>query len=148
MTSALVLDEPMNGLDPHGVRWLRELLRAEAGAGRAVLVSSHLLAEMAQLVDDVVVLDRGRAISEGRIESLLRGSVVEVEAQRAEELAVALRAAGLTVAHDRDGRVVAHGTTADVVGEVAADHGIALRALNARGGSLEEAFVSLTRPER
>ena len=143
----LVLDEPMNGLDPHGVRWLRDLLRAEATAGRTVLISSHQLAEMAQLVDDVVVLDRGRVVSAGRIDDLLHGDVVEAATDRADELVAALGDAGLTADNTGAGVVHAHGTTPDEVGRIAADRGIPLRALGARTGSLEDAFVSLTRKD-
>ena len=143
----LVLDEPMNGLDPHGVRWLRDLLRAESAAGRAVLISSHQLAEMAQLVDDVVVLDHGRVVSAGRIGELLHGDVVEASTDRAEELVSALLEAGLAAEHAGAGVVKARGTTADAVGQVAAERGIPLRGLGVRAGSLEDAFVSLTRKD-
>jgi ABC-2 type transport system ATP-binding protein len=141
----LVLDEPMNGLDPHGVRWLRDLLRAEAAAGRAVLISSHQLAEMAQLVDDVVVLDRGRVVSQGRIDDLLRGDVVEAATERASEFVIALGEAGLAAVDAGAGVVHVRDTTPEIVGRIAADRGIPLRALGVRSGSLEEAFVSLTR---
>jgi ABC-2 type transport system ATP-binding protein len=143
----LVLDEPMNGLDPHGVRWLRDLLRAEATAGRAVLISSHQLAEMAQLVDDVVVLDHGRVVSSGRIDDLLQGDLVEAATDRADELVAALEEAGLAAENTGAGVVHARGTTAEDVGRIAAERGIPLRALGARTGSLEDAFVSLTRKD-
>jgi ABC-2 type transport system ATP-binding protein len=143
----LVLDEPMNGLDPHGVRWLRDLLRAEASAGRAVLISSHQLAEMAQLVDDVVVLDRGRVVSAGHIDDLLLGDVVEAATDRADELVAALEEAGVAAENTGAGVVRARGTTPEVVGRIAADRGIPLRALGPRTGSLEDAFVSLTRKD-
>jgi ABC-2 type transport system ATP-binding protein len=112
-----------------------------------LLISSHQLAEMAQLVDDVVVLDRGRVVSAGRIDDLLRGDVVEAATDRADELVAALGEAGLAAENTGAGVVLARGTNAEDVGRIAAERGIPLRALGARTGSLEDAFVSLTRKD-
>src|ERR671915_752299 len=100
---ALILDEPANGLDPPGIRWMRDLLRSEAGRGRAVLVSSHLLSEVAQAADDVVVISRGVLRASGTLESVLGGTdgpVTRVRAPEAVRLAGALREQGMFVEHD------------------------------------------------
>ena len=142
----LILDEPANGLDPPGIRWMRELLRAEASRGRAVLVSSHLLSEVAQSVDDVVVIAHGRLRASGPLESVLGspdGPVTRVRSAEAERLAGLLRLRGLAPEADGSGALLVRGEP-EAVGAVAAEERIALAELVAVSRSLEEAFFELT----
>jgi ABC-2 type transport system ATP-binding protein len=141
----LVLDEPANGLDPQGIRWLRDLLRAYADAGATVLLSSHVLAEVAQLADDVVIIHRGRFVAEGPVAEIAaraRGGtrVRSPQAARLAELAAA-ESLPLTVAGDGSLRTDA---APEVIGELAAAHGVVLHELVAEAGTLEEAFLELT----
>jgi len=141
---ALVLDEPANGLDPEGIRWMRLLMRRLADEGRTVLVSSHVLSEIEQVADHVVVLSKGRAVYAGSIEDLAdpaTGAVV-VDAEDRDGLAAALRAAGLSFDVLRSG-VTVRDSDAAAVGAVAAAAGIALTTLQQRGPSLEEVFLDL-----
>jgi ABC-2 type transport system ATP-binding protein len=141
----LVLDEPGNGLDPAGVAWLRGFLRAFADAGRTVFVSSHLLAEMSQTVDRLIVIDRGRLVVEGPVDAIT-GSVAEgvvVRSPEATRLTTVLGAAGASVSPDGDGLSV-NGISIERVGEIAADEGIVLHELRRREATLEEAFLRLT----
>ena len=141
----LVLDEPANGLDPQGIRWLRDFLRAMAAEGRTVLVSSHVLAEVAQTVDDVVVIHRGRLVQQGPVESLTAaGAGVLVRTPRSVALRAALEREGLAVAEAPDGALVVEGADAAQVGEIAFAAGVPLHELAARSTSLEEAFLALT----
>jgi ABC-2 type transport system ATP-binding protein len=146
----LILDEPANGLDPPGIRWMRELLRSEAGRGRAVLVSSHLLAEVAQSVDDLVVISRGELRAGGPLQQVLgaaEGQVTRVRSQEDERLAGLLRDRGVTVDLDPSGALLAPGTAPELVGEVAAEHRIALVELGVAARSLEDVFLELTKDE-
>jgi len=141
----LVLDEPANGLDPQGIRWLRDFLRAMAAEGRTVLVSSHVLAEVAQTVDDVVVIHRGRLVQQGPVQSLTAaGAGVLVRTPRPDVLRTALYREGLTAAEAPDGALVVDGADAAQVGEIAFAAGVALHELAPRSTSLEEAFLALT----
>jgi ABC-2 type transport system ATP-binding protein len=143
----LILDEPTNGLDPPGIRWMRDLVRAEAARGRAVLVSSHLLSEVAQSVDDVVVIAHGRLRGAGPLEGVLGGAdgpVTRVRAQDGDRLAALLREADRVVEADGHGALLVRGTSPETVGLVAAEHRIALAELVAVSRSLEEAFFELT----
>ncbi len=141
----LVLDEPANGLDPEGIRWLREFLRSFAAAGGTVLISSHVLGEVAQIVDEVVIIHHGQLIAQEPLAALTArsagGSVVRSpEAQR---LAAELARAGVeTVPVQADELRVAAPT--ERVGEVAAAAGIVLHELSPQGASLEEVFLELT----
>jgi len=139
----LVLDEPANGLDPQGIRWLRDFLRSVAAAGRTVLVSSHVLSEVEQTVDDVVVIHRGRLVRSGPIAGLLTGKGVRVRSPRAGELASALQRDGVEV---EVGGEVLHieGRTTDEVGELAFAIGVPLHELAVEAESLEEIFFRLT----
>jgi ABC-2 type transport system ATP-binding protein len=146
----LILDEPTNGLDPPGIRWMRELVRAQAGQGRAVLVSSHLLAEVAQSVDDVVVIARGKLRASGPLDQVLGsvggdGPVTRVGAADNDRLASLLRERGIGVESDGSGVLLAHGAPPRTVGEIAAEHRIALVELGAQRRSLEDAFFELTK---
>jgi ABC-2 type transport system ATP-binding protein len=139
----LVLDEPANGLDPQGIRWLRDFLRAAAGEGRTVLVSSHVLSEVEQTVDDVVVIHRGRLVKSGPVASLRTSLGVRVRAPRAAELASALERAGAQVQMSAD-RLVVRGKSAAEVGELAFAAGFPLHELTEEAASLEEVFFALT----
>jgi len=141
----LVLDEPANGLDPQGIRWLRDFLRAMAAEGRTVLVSSHVLAEVAQTVDDVVVIHRGRLVQQGPVQSLTAaGAGVLVRTPRPDVLRTALDRAGLTAVEAPDGALVVDGGEAAQVGDIAFAAGVPLHELAPRSTSLEEAFLALT----
>jgi ABC-2 type transport system ATP-binding protein len=140
----LVLDEPANGLDPQGIRWLRDFLRGMAAEGRTVLVSSHVLAEVAQTVDDVVVIHRGRLVDQGPVGRLTSGGSVRVRSPRAAELRTALDRAGLEAAERPDGALTVAVPDAARVGDVAFAAGVPLHELTLEGTSLEEAFLTLT----
>ena len=145
----LILDEPVNGLDPPGIRWIRGLLRQEAGRGRAVLVSSHLLSEVAQSVDDVVVIAHGVLRADGPLEQVLGsedGEITRVRTEDAERLAELLRAQDIAVDADGPGALLVRSGT-QVVGVTAAEHRIVLTELVLVARSLEEAFFALTGDE-
>jgi ABC-2 type transport system ATP-binding protein len=139
----LVLDEPANGLDPQGIRWLRDFLRGAAAEGRTVLVSSHVLSEVEQTVDDVLVIHRGRLVQSGPIASLLTGAGVRVRSPRAADLATLLERDGADVRIE-GGVLWVHGRTTDAVGDLAFANGIALHELAVEAASLEEIFFRLT----
>jgi ABC-2 type transport system ATP-binding protein len=146
----LILDEPANGLDPPGIRWMRELLRSEAGRGRAVLVSSHLLSEVSQSVDDVIVISHGVLRASGTLDQVLGGAdgpVTRARAREAERLAELLRERDHAVERDSDGALLVRGAAPEVVGEVAAEHRVALSELVAASRSLEDVFFELTEGE-
>ncbi|MEV7632496.1 ATP-binding cassette domain-containing protein [Microbacterium sp. NPDC089318] len=140
----LVLDEPANGLDPEGIRWMRLLMRRLADEGRTVLVSSHVLSEIEQVADDVVVLSKGRAVHAGPISELAdaSGGAVVVDAENRAPLITALSAARLDFDVLRSG-VTVRDSDAATVGAVAAEAGVALTMLQQRGPSLEEVFLDL-----
>ncbi|MGI5128575.1 ATP-binding cassette domain-containing protein [Pseudonocardia sp. CA-107938] len=143
----LVLDEPVNGLDPAGIAWMRGLLQRLAAQGRTVLVSSHLLAEMAQTATELVVLGSGRVVAQGSTADVLGGSAGSVRVQAADPaaLSAAVRAAGLTVRElPGEQAVEVPGVAPAAVGEIAAQHQLVLHELTARQPSLEEAFMELT----
>ncbi len=139
----LVLDEPANGLDPQGIRWLRDFLRGMAAEGRTVLVSSHVLAEVAQTVDDVVVIHRGRLVEQGPVSRLTSGGHVVVRSPRVAELRAALERAGLSATGEGEELVVDAEDPAKV-GDIAFEAGLPLHELTTRATSLEEAFLALT----
>ena len=143
--ATLVLDEPLNGLDPQGIRWLRTFLRERAAAGGTVLLSSHVLAEAAQTVDDVVVIHHGRLVFEGAIGELTRlgGSRVAVGTPNPERLAAAVRRAGGRVQLEGT-RVLIEGMDAAQVGELAHRERVSLHELASDDASLEQVFFSLT----
>jgi ABC-2 type transport system ATP-binding protein len=145
----LVLDEPANGLDPEGIVWMRRLLRRLAAEGRTILVSSHVLTEMQQLVDRVVIIAGGRLLYQGAVNELTdrQSRVVEVRAQQAGQLRAALtKRAGVTV-EPSGGRLVVRGLDASTVGRIAYLAGLELHWLAERDGGLEQLFLSLTGPE-
>ena len=145
----LILDEPANGLDPQGIRWLRELLRSLAEQGRTIFISSHVLAEVEQIVDEVVIIHRGKFIEQATTAELVARAAggIRVRSPQADQLRAALEEAGVKVASaEGDLLTVADATTAQV-GEVAAAKGIVLHELAAESSSLEQAFLDLTSPE-
>jgi ABC-2 type transport system ATP-binding protein len=142
----LVLDEPANGLDPEGVRWLREFLRTFASQGRTVLISSHVLAEVAQTVDQVLIISRGQLVVESSLEQLtarVSGSV-RVRAADVATLRQALADAELSCTPANDSALLVHGATSERVGEIAFAAGVPLHELVTEGTSLEEIFLELT----
>jgi ABC-2 type transport system ATP-binding protein len=144
----LIFDEPVNGLDPEGIRWVRELMRSLAAEGRAVLVSSHLMSEMAQTADHLVVVGRGRLIADMSISELMRaagGGTVQVRVNDPGALALRLSVAGATVREGLESSLVVSGMTAEDVGKLAAYHGLVLSELTPQRASLEDAFMDLTK---
>jgi ABC-2 type transport system ATP-binding protein len=141
----LILDEPPNGLDPEGVRWLRDFLRAFAAEGKTVFVSSHLLAEVEQTVDQVVIVDHGKLVVESPLDELTArlAGTIRVETPRPDELALALRNAG-AFAERQNGTLHIHGVSAEWVGEIALAAHVELRQLVTETPTLEDAFLELT----
>ena len=145
----LVLDEPANGLDPQGIRWLREFLRSLAAEGRTIFISSHVLAEVEQIVDEVVIIHRGKFVVQATTAELVARAAGGIRARspQADQLRAALEEAGIKVASSEgDLLTLAEATTAQV-GEIAAAKGIVLHELVAESSSLEEAFLDLTSQE-
>ncbi|RZT18002.1 ABC-2 type transport system ATP-binding protein [Mycobacterium sp. BK558] len=142
----LLFDEPVNGLDPEGIHWVRSLMRTLAGEGRTVFVSSHLLSEMADTADRLVVIGRGKLIASttvGEFVGRSGGGGVVVRSPQATALREALTAAGMTVTGDGDALLVAQATT-EAVGELAARHAIVVHELRLEQASLEQAYLSST----
>ena len=144
----LVLDEPANGLDPQGMRWLRELLRSLADEGRTVLISSHVLAEVEQVADEVIIIHRGRFVEQASTAELFAraGGGIRVRSPQADRLGALLGEAGLSVKSAEGDLLVVEGST-ERVGELAAANGIVLHELAAEKSTLEEAFLELTEHE-
>ncbi|SBT44738.1 ABC-2 type transport system ATP-binding protein [Micromonospora auratinigra] len=143
---ALLFDEPFNGLDPEGVRWVRGLFRRLAGEGRTVLVSSHLMSEMAQTADHLVVIGRGELVADESLPAFAARSArpqVVVRTPDPARLTAATRAAGGRVTADGDALTVT-GLTAAELGDLAGARGIPVHELATRSASLEEAFMDLT----
>jgi ABC-2 type transport system ATP-binding protein len=143
----LMFDEPVNGLDPEGIRWIRNLLRSLAAEGRTVFVSSHLMSEMALTAQHLVVIGRGRLIADASVTELIEGSeqrAVRVRSPHLDVLARLLEGDGRAVEATGDGALDVRGADAADVGELAAAHGLVLHELVARRPSLEEAFMELT----
>jgi ABC-2 type transport system ATP-binding protein len=141
----LILDEPVNGLDPEGIRWVRELLRDLADEGRTVLVSSHLMAEMEDTADHLVVIGRGRLLADVPIDELLGAhAVVRVRTPQAQVLGAALQRAGGTVALEPDGALRVEGLDVTAVGDVAFETGVRVHELSRLTASLEAAYLELT----
>lgn len=138
----LVLDEPVNGLDPEGIRWIRTFLRELAAEGRTVLVSSHLLSEVQQSVDRLVIIAGGRLVYQGSLDQFESGLRVLVDSPRRGELQAALVVAGADV-QVTDAGLTVGGLTAVEVGHVALDANIALSLLSSQQGGLEKAFLEL-----
>jgi len=139
----LVLDEPGNGLDPQGIRTLRNLLRSRAADGNTVFVSSHLLGEVEQLADDVVVVNQGRLVTQGSLDEL-RQSASLVRTTSAQALLVTLEAAGGVVENRRPDTLIVRGLSLDEIGERAFSAGISLHELSRHNDSLEDRFFAWT----
>ena len=147
----VILDEPANGLDPDGIIWIRTFMRYLADQGHSVFVSSHLLSELGQVVDDLVVIGRGRLLALGSLHDVLGTGgrdAVTVVSPDAVRLAELVRDRGVTVATDDSNRIEVAGLDAVAVGELAAAHGIVLHELTPREPSLEDAYLRLTSDSR
>ncbi len=143
----VILDEPVNGLDTEGIRWIRSLLRDLAAGGRTVFVSSHLMNEMALTAEHLIVIGRGRLIADTGMREFIAGAArdaVRVRTTDPDALAALLRSRAAEVSPDRDGALTVSGLTTDQVGRAAAAAGITLLELTARQASLEEAFIDMT----
>ncbi len=144
----LILDEPANGLDPEGILWIRNLLKGLAAEGRTVFLSSHLMAEMAQTAEHLVVIGRGKLIADTTVAEVLaeasEGAAVMVRTPDPARLAEAIAANGVRVERPEDGQLEIHGLSSAQVGEAALRAGVVLHELVARKASLEEAFMRLT----
>jgi len=143
----LILDEPVNGLDPEGVRWVRQFVRGQAAQGRTVLLSSHLMSEMALTADHVIVLGRGRVLADASIDDLVRSwtsNTVTVRSPRADDLARLLAGPDVSVTSGEPGVLQIAGLGAPAIGDAAAANGIPLHELTPRVGSLEDAYLALT----
>jgi len=144
----LLLDEPVNGLDPEGIQWVRRLLRSLASEGRTVFVSSHLMSEMALTADHLIVIGRGRLIADASVEEVIAqasATHVKVVSPQAEALRARVTAAGADVEPDGDDSLIVTGLECRDVGIIAAGAGITLYELSRQEASLEEAFMEMTR---
>ncbi len=143
----LILDEPVNGLDPEGVRWVRDFVRHAASEGRTVLLSSHLMSEMAQTADHIVVLGRGRVLADAPLDDLVRGWTtisIRVRSPRAADLAGLVAGPDVSITSTTPGLLEITGVTPEFVGDTAAAHGIPVHELTTTTGSLEQAYLALT----
>ncbi|NJP46619.1 ATP-binding cassette domain-containing protein [Actinacidiphila epipremni] len=145
--ATLVLDEPVNGLDPEGIRWIRTLLKDLAAQGRTVLLSSHLMSEMALTAEHLVVIGRGRLMADMTVADFVKGAggSVRVRTDEADRLRRLLAAPGVAVTSERSEVLEVTGLSSDRIGRTAADAGIALAELTPQQASLEEAFMEMTR---
>ncbi len=146
----MMFDEPINGLDPDGILWIRNLMKSLASEGRTVFLSSHLMSEMAQTADHLLVIGRGRIIADASTEEFINGNAaptVRVRALEQTDLGDALTQRGALVEASPDGAMVVTGLDSTAIGGVAATHGITLVELAANEASLEQAFFELTRNE-
>ncbi len=144
----VILDEPLNGLDTEGIRWVRALLRGLADEGRTVFVSSHLMNEMALTAQHLIVIGRGRLLADTGVAEFVASAartVVRVRTTAPDALAELLRSPGVTVTREPDGALTVSGPTTDRIGTLAARNGITLLELTAQEASLEEAFMEMTR---
>jgi ABC-2 type transport system ATP-binding protein len=142
----LILDEPTNGLDPEGVRWLRNLLRSLVDEGRTVLVSSHILAEVAQTVDMVVIIDRGRLVTQSTLQEMTAGAnePVRVRTPEPDTLQRALAGAGISATITAPNQVAVAEATAEQIGRIAAERQIPIFGMTSEVASLEDVFLRLT----
>jgi ABC-2 type transport system ATP-binding protein len=146
--STVMLDEPVNGLDPEGIHWMRNLLKRLAAEGRTVFVSSHLMSEMALTADHLIVIGRGRLIADVPVGEFIQGAgrnIVRVRSPQAAELRDLLVGPDVTVTAADDGALEVSGLTAEQIGDLAAERHLTLHELTHQQASLEEAFMELTR---
>ncbi|MEP6560103.1 MAG: ATP-binding cassette domain-containing protein [Nakamurella sp.] len=143
----LILDEPVNGLDPDGILWIRNLLRSLAAEGRTVLISSHLMSEMALTAEHLIVIGKGKLIADLPIAELISAAsraTVLVRSPRSGDLRILLTASGLTARETAESVLEVSGTSAAHIGDLAAANGIAIHELTPQRASLEDAFMELT----
>jgi ABC-2 type transport system ATP-binding protein len=143
----LILDEPVNGLDPDGIVWIRTLMKSLANEGRTVFVSSHLMAEMALTADHVIVIGRGKLLAEASVEDLIKGSAqnyVRVRSPQGARLAALVIGKGGSSRPEPDGALAVTGLDAAAIGDLAGTNGIFLHELSPQEASLEEAYMELT----
>src|SRR6266851_845209 len=146
----VMLDEPVNGLDPEGIHWIRHLLRGLAAEGRTVFVSSHLMSEMALTADHLIVIGRGKLIADASVAEFVRrasGNSVRVRSPQAAALRELIGGPDVSVTSEESGVMTVKGVDSDRIGRIAAEHGIALHELMPQQASLEEAFMDLTRDD-
>ena len=146
----LIFDEPVNGLDPEGIVWIRTLMQGLAAQGRTVFVSSHLMSEMALTASHVIVIGRGHLIADSEVEDLIKGSsgtVVRLRTPKAEPVVPRLEAAGGKVETNGDGAIVVTGLEAAAIGDIAFQAGVPVHELSPVEASLEEVFMELTRDD-
>jgi ABC-2 type transport system ATP-binding protein len=145
-----MLDEPVNGLDPEGIHWIRNLLKDLANEGRTVFVSSHLMSEMALTAEHLIVVGRGRLIADTTTQEFLEqasGNVVRVRTPQADALRGQLLGPDVSIVVVEPSLLEVHGLTAQRIGEIAARHNVVLHELTPQQVSLEEAFMDLTRDD-
>ncbi|MFJ4710596.1 ABC transporter ATP-binding protein [Streptomyces sp. NPDC088785] len=143
----LMFDEPVNGLDPEGIHWIRNLMKSLAAAGRTVFVSSHLMSEMALTADHLVVIGQGRLLADTSMADFIREnsrSFVRLRSPQRERLLDVLHENGITVVESGNGTLEVDGGSAEQLGELAASHQLVLHELSPQQASLEEAFMQLT----
>ncbi|WDF41313.1 ATP-binding cassette domain-containing protein [Streptomyces sp. T12] len=143
----LMFDEPVNGLDPEGIHWIRNLMKSLAGQGRTVFVSSHLMSEMALTADHLVVIGQGRLLADTSMADFIARnskSYVRIRTPQRELLLDVLHTAGITAVESGNGTIEVDGGKAEQIGELAARHGVVLHELSPQQASLEEAFMQLT----
>jgi ABC-2 type transport system ATP-binding protein len=148
--STVMLDEPVNGLDPEGIHWMRNLLKGLAAEGRTVFVSSHLMSEMSLTADQLIVIGRGRKIADTSTEEFLSqasGTLVRVRSPQAAELEALLTGPDVTVTAVAPGLLEVRGLTTEQIGDTAHAHRLAVHELTPQQVSLEEAFMNLTRED-
>ena len=143
----LMFDEPVNGLDPEGILWIRNLMKALAAQGRTVFVSSHLMSEMENTADHLIVIGRGKLIADCTMAEFIArssGSAVRVRTPAPDQLVLAIAAEGGSAAADTDGTLLVQGMAADKVGDIAFENSIRLHELTTTRASLEEAYMEVT----
>ncbi len=146
----VVLDEPVNGLDPDGIRWIRDLMKALAADGRTVFLSSHLMSEMSLTADHLIVIGRGRLIADASVDEFIRRhskNIVRVRSPQAEDLAAAVAGPDVSVQALEPGLLEIEGLEAAQVGDLAASNGYVLHELTPQQVTLEEAFMDITQGE-
>ncbi|WP_199036533.1 ABC transporter ATP-binding protein [Glycomyces salinus] len=145
--AVLILDEPVNGLDPDGVRWIRQLLKRLAAEGRTVFLSSHLMSELAQTAEHLVVIGQGRLLADTTVDDFVEsrgGGAVKVVSPNAAALAERLQGPGVSITSPESGVLEVRGTGSAFIGETAAAHGLVLHELHTQRASLEDVFMEIT----